>query len=108
MPHGPHRHPQSQAADLTSEQTEEVEAKLANIVRKYGSRLSEEQRTHLRHILAYNEKMLASVRSFPLQNGDPPASVLAISFQSERPAAEPHHASLGPANTSNEREEGNR
>jgi hypothetical protein len=64
---------------ITPEQATEVEAKLANIVRKFGSRLSPEQREHLRRILAYNERMLAGVRSFELQNGDPPASVLRIS-----------------------------
>jgi hypothetical protein len=65
--------------ELTPEQTQDVDAKLANIVRKYGSRLSDEQRRHLRRILSYNERMLASVRAFSLQNGDAPASVLKIS-----------------------------
>jgi len=93
------RHPRARDQDLSPPQTEEVEAKLANIVRKYGSRLSEEQRNHLRHILTYNEKMLASVRSFPLQNGDPPASVLAISFG--------HGAPLGSVDAAAERKDGN-
>ena len=73
------REPQA-GSDLTPEQSQEVEAKLANIIRKWGSRLSEDQRKHLRRILTYNERMLASVRSFPLDNGDPPASVLRVSF----------------------------
>jgi hypothetical protein len=73
--------------ELTSEQAENVEARLANIIRKYGSRLSEEQRKHLRRILSYNERMLASVRAFPLQNGDSPASVLKISFAPQIPPA---------------------
>jgi len=64
---------------LTPEQSHDVEAKLANIIRKYGERLSEEQRKHLRKILAYNETMLAPVRAFALQNGDPPVSVLKLS-----------------------------
>jgi hypothetical protein len=64
---------------LTSEQSREVEAKLANVIRKYGERLSEEQRKHLRRILAYNETMLASMRKFTLQNGDPPVTVLKLS-----------------------------
>ena len=63
---------------LNPAQKKEVEAKLANIVRKYGSRLSKEQREHLGHILGYNEKMLASIRSFPLENGDAPATVLKL------------------------------
>jgi hypothetical protein len=64
---------------LTPEQSRDVEAKLANIVRKYGERLSEEQRKHLRKILAYNETMLAPIRAFELQNGDPPVTVLRLS-----------------------------
>jgi hypothetical protein len=64
---------------LTSDQSRDVEAKLANIIRRYGERLSEEQRKHLRRILAYNETMLAPVRAFALQNGDPPVSVLRLS-----------------------------
>jgi hypothetical protein len=100
MAHNPHR--QSHGADLTWEQTEEVDAKLANIVRKYGSRLSDEQRGHLRRILSYNEKMLASIRAFPLQNGDPRASVLKVSFLSEPPSRGTHRASLGPADSSDQ------
>lgn len=67
------------AVKLTPEQSRDVEAKLANIIRKYGERLSEEQRQHLRRILAYNETMLAPVRAFALQNGDPPITVLKLS-----------------------------
>jgi len=63
---------------LNPAQKKEVEAKLANIVRKYGSRLSNEQREHLGHILAYNERMLASIRNVPLENGDAPATVLKL------------------------------
>lgn len=64
---------------LTAEQSRDVEAKLANIIRKYGDRLSEEQRKHLGKILAYNETMLVPVRAFALQNGDPPVTVLKLS-----------------------------
>jgi hypothetical protein len=64
---------------LTPQQSRDVEAKLANIIRKYGERLSEEQRKHLRKILAYNETMLAPVRAIALQNGDSPVAVLKLS-----------------------------
>jgi hypothetical protein len=67
------------APQLTADQNRDVEAKLANIVRKYGDRLSEEQRKHLRKILAYNETMLAPIRAYPLQNGDAPVTVLKLS-----------------------------
>jgi hypothetical protein len=66
-------------AKLTPEQSRDVEARLANIIRKYGARLSEEQRKHLRRILAYNETMLVPIRAFALQNGDPPVTVLKLS-----------------------------
>ena len=72
-----------------TEQIPEVEAKLANIVRKFGDRLSTQQRDHLRRILAYNEKMLASVKTFSLQNGDPPASVLKLSLRQETESNRP-------------------
>lgn len=67
------------ARKLTVEQNRDVDAKLANIIRKYGERLSEEQRKHLRRILAYNETMLAPIRGYSLQNGDPPVTVLKLS-----------------------------
>jgi hypothetical protein len=70
---------ESSGPKLTAEQSRDVEAKLANIIRKYGERLSEEQRKHLRRILAYNETMLAPIRAFTLQNGDPPVTVLKLS-----------------------------
>jgi hypothetical protein len=61
---------------LTAEQVRDADAKLANAIRDFGDRLSDEQRQRLRRILPYNEKMLASIRAFHLENGDPPASVL--------------------------------
>lgn len=70
---------QETGVKLTPEQRRDVEAKLADIIRKYGERLSEEQRKHLRRILAYNETMLAPIRSFALQNGAPPVTVLKLS-----------------------------
>jgi hypothetical protein len=83
--HDSNRHSASPLTfELSPEQSQQVEARLANIVRKYGERLSQEQRSHLRRILTYNERMLASVRAFPLQNGDSPASVLKVSVVEER------------------------
>lgn len=86
---------QGRDADGGSVQNAEVEAKLANIVRRYGSRLSEEQRVHLRKILVYNEKMLASVRAFPLENGDSPASVFKVSVASPGTALSSSKSSVG-------------
>jgi hypothetical protein len=52
------------------------EARYQQIIRRYGDRLSEEQRKRVRRILAYNEKLLAPIRSFRLDNGQPAATVL--------------------------------
>jgi hypothetical protein len=65
---------------LSPEQTAEVDARLANILRKYGNRFNDDQKARLRRILAQNERLMAPVRAFSLQNGDPPASVLRLSF----------------------------
>jgi hypothetical protein len=65
---------------LSPEQTAEVDARLANILRKYGSRFNDDQKARLRRVLAQNERLMAPVRAFSLQNGDPPASVLRLSF----------------------------
>jgi hypothetical protein len=74
---------EAESSGLSAAQLQNVDAKLENIVRKFGERLTQEQRSHLRKILSFNERMLASVREFPLQNGDAPASVLKISPYNE-------------------------
>jgi len=56
----------------------EVDAKFADVVRKYGSRLSDEQKTRVRNVLGRHQRMLARVRSFPLENGDPAATGLRL------------------------------
>jgi hypothetical protein len=87
--------PGQNGGGLTPDQSQEVEARLANIVRKYGNRLSNEQRQHLRRILTYNERMLVSIRTFSLQNGDAPASVLKISFTDRAEPAKPMSSTAG-------------
>lgn len=51
-----------------------VDAKYANVIRKYGERLSESQRSRAREILARHQRMLMRVRDFALENGDAPAT----------------------------------
>jgi hypothetical protein len=68
----------SPSATAASEAAEagEVESRFRRIVQKYGERLSDEQKTRLRKILSYNQKMMEPIRNFPLENGDPTALVL--------------------------------
>jgi hypothetical protein len=70
--------PQEGKSKLTPEQSAEVEGRLANIVRKYGDRLTEDQRQHLRRNLEYHQRLLAPVRTFPLNQGDSPAFTLRL------------------------------
>ena len=74
---------------LTADEVRDADAKLANAIRDFGGRLSDEQRKRLRRILLYNEKMLASIRVFHLENGDPPASVLKYFEDSSRAGLNP-------------------
>ncbi len=53
----------------------EVEMKVSEIFRKYGSRLSEEQKADIRKVMAETQDGLEKMRSFVLTNGDQPATV---------------------------------
>ena len=69
---------QSQAdamAKLSPDARAEVEMKASEIFRKYGSRLTEEQKADIRKVMADAQEGLEKMRSFALANGDQPASV---------------------------------
>ncbi len=69
---------QRQGAPLSEPESAEVEARYTEAMRKYGSRLSEEQKQRIRTILTANERMMSRIREFPLENGDTPATVLKL------------------------------
>ena len=56
----------------------EVEAKVASIFRKYGTRLSDEQKADIRRAMAESQDGLEKMRAFVLENGDQPATVLKL------------------------------
>ena len=62
-------------AKLSPDARAEVEAKLKEIFRKYGSRLSDAQKADIRKVMAETQDGLEKMRSFALANGDQPASV---------------------------------
>jgi hypothetical protein len=51
----------------------EAAARYDWIMNKWGARFSEEQKAEIRRILIDNEKSLATMRAFPLDNGTEPA-----------------------------------
>jgi hypothetical protein len=80
-------------SDLTPAQLQEVDAWFHETVRRYGGRLSDEQRSRMRRILAQNQRLLAPIRDFPINNGDTPATTLKLLEDTSR--RETHARTLG-------------
>ena|SRR5215470_11738479 len=69
---------QKALAKLTPQAQEEVEVKVANIFRKYGEKLSAEQKADIRRVMAEGQDGLEKIRAFVLENGDQPATVFKL------------------------------
>lgn len=65
-------------AKLSPAAQAEVQAKIASIFRKYGDRLSDDQKADIRRALAETQDGLEKMRAFALENGDQPATVFKI------------------------------
>jgi hypothetical protein len=63
---------------LAKSDWDEVQARLTNLVRVYGIRLSELERKRCLKILIANQQMLASIRAFAVQNSDAAALTLQL------------------------------
>jgi len=72
---------QAAMAKLSPAAQAEVEMKVASVMRKYGDRLSAEQRADVRKALAEAQDGLEKMRAFALDNGDQPATI----FHAYRP-----------------------
>lgn len=66
---------QKALAKLAPAAQAEVEMKAGSLFRKYGTRLSDEQKADIRRILAETQDGLEKMRAFVLENGDQPATV---------------------------------
>ncbi len=64
---------QAAMAKLSPKAQAEVEMKVSEIFRKYGDKLSDEQKADIRRIMAETQEGLEKMRVFPLENGDQPA-----------------------------------
>lgn len=77
-------------AKLSAKARAEVEMKVASIFRKYGDRLTDEQKTDIRRIMAESQEGLEKMRAFPLENGDQPADAFrAYRRQARTPEDQP-------------------
>lgn len=63
---------------------EEVQARYRNLLRIYGQRISPAEKDRVFSILTVNQHMLASIRSFQLQNSDASACTLRVYEANER------------------------
>jgi hypothetical protein len=78
-------------ARLSASAQAEVEMKVASIFRKYGDRLSEEQKADIRRIMAEGQEGLEKMRAFHLENGDQPADAFRAYRTESKPAEDKTH-----------------
>ena len=64
--------------DAASARQAEIDARVADVFRRYGDRLSAEQKTEVRRLAGELQKGLDKLRAYPLGNGDQPATVLRL------------------------------
>jgi hypothetical protein len=66
------------ADDAASARQAEIDARIADVFRRYGDRISAEQKTEVRRLVGELQKSLDKLRAYPLGNGDQPAIVLRV------------------------------
>ena len=76
-------------AKLSASAQAEVEMKVASIFRKYGDRLSDEQKADIRRIMAESQEGLEKMRAFKLENSDQPADAFRA-YRSEANSSAAH------------------
>jgi len=91
-------------AKLSASAQAEVEMKVASIFRKYGDRLSEEQKADIRRIMAESQEGMEKMRAFKLENGDQPADAFRAYRAEAKPAAARENAVAKPAQSSSRKE----
>ena len=63
---------------LSAADWNDVHSKFSDLLRDYGDRLSSDEKHILVNVLTTNQHMLASIRSFEVQNCDPSACTLRV------------------------------
>ncbi len=61
---------------LAPELQAEADARIQNLLRKYGDRLTDDQKAEVRKNITEGMEGVAKLRAFPLDNADEPATVL--------------------------------
>jgi hypothetical protein len=84
--------PPSLAADyakLSAAGRDEVDAKYRSVLRRYGARFTEAQKTEVRRQLIVAQQALDLLRAFPLGNSDPPATTFRVYRRTPEAARRP-------------------
>ena len=84
-------------AKLSPSAQAEVEMKVASIFRKYGERLSDEQKADIRRIMAESQEGLEKMRAFKLENSDQPADAFRAYRAEANPVAAHENSTTKPA-----------
>jgi len=63
---------------LSAEGRVRFESMWQNVLRRHGDRLTADQKTRMRKIIAGNVKMLETIYAVPVGNGDAPATTLLL------------------------------
>ena len=90
-------------AKLSPSAQAEVEMKVASIFRKYGDKLSDEQKADIRRIMAESQEGLEKMRTFQLENGDQPADTFQAYAAEKSHEAKPHPAPAKPESAKKEK-----
>jgi hypothetical protein len=81
---------------LTPEALAEAEARATEILRRYGTKLSDEQKAEIRRLSRDAQAPLEALRRFSLQNQDEPATVLQLVRTSAVRNAPASHTAASP------------
>lgn len=72
----PKRPPKEETPKLSPGLHAEAEARIESLMRQYGDRLSDQQKSEVRKNITEGMEGVAKLRVFPLDNADEPATVL--------------------------------
>ena len=68
--------PAGEKPELSAEALAEADGKVVEILRRYGDRLTDQQKTDVRRLVREAQAQLEVLRAFPLTNSDEPATIL--------------------------------
>jgi len=84
--------PADQKPKLSLAAQAETDEKVAAVLRRYGGKLSDQQKADVRRLLDDAQTQIEALRAYPLENSDEPATILHLEMTSARRAAAPAKA----------------